>query len=856
MKNSKYFFLLILMAGVGCSKKTPETLLSRFEKKAEKYDFAVRKLASTKEARCLADIFTPETLAEEVRELEKSYAGAPKVRGYWKHLDLSRLPVPQANFLKTYGDQIGDLRNPDSIDYSMCDNLPCIFNRIYGKENHVGGYVHYLWYLKFGHMLSLDNKVPEQTSNQPGVYNQKQFPLSAYLYNEKELYGLWRLSHMLKAPHTTLRYLKEVQRVPRGENFEGDYGSACGLAYSGGWIKLNDGCLTTYQNPDNGYLYQAVTHELNHHIDFEQGRGTRNFYRSHQQDYLNLAGFFKNEYVDENGTLVSQWAHKEGIKLVTSYAGTSPQENFAESLSMFRVDGDTTKKKITPQHFSFVSEEYYEGRSFEKEELMKAWIQEYSVETGKEVFKAVIDCNKKTGTFKSTYFKATDFSSPVLPSMLNCISARAEEISALIRSKAAVYQPEGCLAFNDFNLKGKWDVHMKNFLIGSFERYLEELKKDKDYIARIQSFYDQISNAEIAQSAYISCYKEPNEESCYANELQRAAFDKALSLNLPEAQTKEMAEMYISYHPYNSTKNNTLKGYQTFVQAHLDTIKRNATELWEGCRNIPHDDSESPTGSLFQIFNNGYMVSSFYNCLNMNIPDTVKDIVRGFEVDGLRLQHAKEELILSDDVLPRLVKELNQFHETNRKKEVEQAKVIIAKDNGKIRKAILSDFSWVTNVVDSAKFNSDCKKAAVRQIDFNPLFNLKFDLFGEFVEKNVCVNITSSPEYNNWLENSKEVFQEKISKGLEEKIWDIAVAKADSCIQRFPMNNMVNKLRYKIQREACLTDEWPALENKVIAEAMQDPMVIRFRMSADEIRSKLLTMRRRLQLRLIKEKFN
>jgi hypothetical protein len=558
MKKSNYFVLAILITA-GCTKKSPETLISKWNKESISHDVIERTLASAPEGQCLKDIFSVETLKSEIKEIEKNFIDSKKVSGTWKHLDLSRLPVPQANFLKSYGDGIGDLRN-DSIDYSGCSDVPCIFNRVYGKENHFAGYVHYLWYLKFGNMLSADNKVPGQVSKTAGDFNGKVFPLSSYLYNEGELYAFWRLSHMLKTPHTSLSYLKEIQRVPRGERFEGDqYKSACGLAYSSGWILLNDGCLTLRQNTDEGYFYHAVTHELTHHVDFQEGRGTKLFYRSHKDDYLNLAGLFLKEFVNEKGENVRQWEHRPGIKLVTGYAGGNPQENFAESVSVFRVEGDRTKGNITTDHYNFVSKDYYQNRAFHREALSRIWLTNYNQDTGKAVFKAVVDCSKEGSSQKSSYFLGNEFSAPVRPSMLNCIGHKATEIGQILKAKASLNEPEGCVSLKSRDFSDVWDREVKSHLILAFDKYLQELQKDKDYLARIQEFYKQVSDRTIAVDAFVSCYRENNEKSCFEREVRRRATDKALTLNLPEDQTKEMADMYVSYHSYDVVRDETLK---------------------------------------------------------------------------------------------------------------------------------------------------------------------------------------------------------------------------------------------------------------------------------------------------------
>jgi len=308
-------------------------------------------------------------LKNEVAEYEKRITGTP-VRGSWRHLDLSTLPIPQANFLATYGNEIGDLAQPDSIDYSGCYDLPCIFNRIYDREeDYIAGYVHYLWYLKFGHYLSLDNKVPDQNSPTPGIYNEKQFSVKDYLYSEKELYGLWRITHLLVEPYTSLTNTKEIQRIPRGQSLEGYSPGVCGLASSAGHIRLQDGCLSIYNNEDKGFLYLGVIHEMTHMVDYLQAKQRRSggWYRSHEQDYLDIVGFYKVEYTDTNGKLVSQWKLREGAKTIRSYAATSPVENFADTLAYFRQEGEETKQKIDATQYRWVSSNYFHNETYDKE---------------------------------------------------------------------------------------------------------------------------------------------------------------------------------------------------------------------------------------------------------------------------------------------------------------------------------------------------------------------------------------------------------------------------------------------------------------------------------------------------------
>lgn len=855
MRKNNSILLIAVIAVSSCTQKSPETLLSRWEEKSSEFTSMERTLASSAQGVCLKDNFTVDILRNEVKELEKKYASSPKVTGNWKHLDLSKLPVPQANFLKAYGSKLGDLKS-DTIDYSTCQDVPCIYNKIYGKEDGKAGYVHYLWYLRFGHMLSADNVMPSQASKTAGEYNGKVHELSKYLYDDKELYGMWRLSLMLKAPQTTLNYLKEVQRAPRGEGFENSNKNVCGLASSAGWIQLNDGCLSVYNNQDTGYLYHAVTHELNHHVDYEQGRGSREFYRSHKKDYLDLSGFWLKEYVDEKtGKPVREWQHHPGIKLISSYAGGAPQENYAETLALYRVDGDHTKSSITEAHFNWTKTNYYAEKSFEKEAMLGQWTANYGGEIGKAVFKAVVECSQETKALKSNYFTAKDFSVPVLPSILNCIGIKAPEISNLIKARISLSEPEGCGTLNDPKAKLKWEPLIKDVLRASFDKYLQELNKDKEYIARIQLYQSELSDKKIARESYLKCYGESDEEACFNQEILAGATDKALTLMLPEAQTKEMAEMYVSYHSYSVIKDEMTKSYREIVSSRLESIRQESDKIWEECSTISHNDDEQPSGRYFQV-SSGYMISSFYNCLNARIPDSLKDIVRNFSVDGLKLQHAKEEVIILREVQPHLVSMLKENYEREKVLEAKKAEEFLAEEKGNVRRQLLANFDWVKNVVDTEQIQADCLKHGLSLIDFQPLYALKKDLFGDYVSDKACFNMTSTKEFNSWLDNSKGDMIEKAQASVETELLIQANARADNCLKQFPMDTVINKLRFKKQREACLVDEWPKLEEAVLTKAGNDPIVKKFQISKDVLRVKVESNRRRLQLRIIKEKFN
>ncbi len=854
MQKNKFILLSFIFLAACSQNKQRPTLLSKLRLDYTPMPTLERKLASSGANQCFGDIFNVETLKESVQNEEKRYAAGKVVKGTWKHLDLSTLPIPQANFLKTYGDQIGDLKNPDSIDYSACDSVPCVFNRIYGKENHVAGYVHYLWYLKFGHMLSADNLVPQPSTVTANNYNGATYKLADYLYNDDELYGLWRLTVMLDKSHTILTGMKETQRIPRTAYLQGYATNTCGLAFSQGYILLQDACLKINPNDkDYGYLYQAVTHEINHQIDYQQGLDVyKSAYRSEQKDYLDLTGFSKREFRNTRGEIEVEWALAPTAKVVSLYAKTSPAESFAEDLALFRHAGDTTQSTLRPDHFSFISDNYYQKKKFDSDSLFPTWLEESNGEFTKEIFKSIVDCTESPKKYKSTYITTKDFSSPVLPSLVTCLSGQAEDLSQKFKAKFSLSKPEGCQLISSQSTN--WNNIFKLEAVKLYEKYLSEIQKDKTYLANIQKFYDHISDPKMALDSYVSCYGEKNEEECFEAEVKKNAIASAMKLGVPDIHAEELGSLYVSYHSYQTTKLESEKAYATFLLSHIETIDEEAERLWQACGEIAQNDDAAPSGGQFQI-SSGYMVSSYYNCLNAQVPGSIKMIVRDLSVDGINVTNGKEEAILTKGAKAILGQSLEDLYLKAKEEELNLSKEIISRDNGETRKSILADFNWIKDVASSEALIQDCYKKGLQLVAPLPKFHLRKDLYGEYVEKSVCVGLESSNEYNQWLNNSQEEFVNKAYGSLEAKVVEGGENAANACLKSYPVDTAVNRLKYKKEREDCLNAKWIKLEQNELKQMESDPIVKKFNIDINSYKQKLESNRRRLQLKVIKEYF-
>ncbi len=866
MKRSSLYFIFFIVLCFSCSRgKDQFSLFSVLEKKTvEKGKVTQRTIANISGQNCLTDVFTVNTLKAEIKEEEKKFSSGQKVKGNWKHIDLSKISIPQANFLNTFGDKIGDLNDPNAFDYSTCSDVPCVINQIYQKENGVAGYVNYLWYLKMGNLLGASNNVyGSKSQTRPGIYNGKEFEVASYLFSDDELYGFWRLLKMMREPHTSLSKFIAIYRVPRGESFDfeveerskgiASFGETCGMAYSFGYVVLQDLCLTIDPSTDRGSFYESVLHEFTHQVDYDQGRKIRKPYRSSEQDYLDVSKFYLKEFKDEVGKTIRQWEHKEGIKLVSSYAGTSPAENFAETIAFFRTDGNQTKQSITSNHWKFVSENYFGQKSFEDEALMRDWILDNEGSLSQKVLLSVEKCTKNPSSRASSYFKASEIVYPVSSALLNCLGANAEEISEELISKIKVTSPDGCKSLNLPQAKEKWKKLIAPEISRLMVRYLKEFDSDKSYFAKVQKFVEKLSDRKLASDAYLACGDLQIEASCYEENVIKQALIELAPLNLEETHAQDLAALYLSSHPFDETKQYMNDYYRSFVSSKRTLIDDKALSLWQSCHQGALSDEAPPSGKFFTL-GEGYLISSIYNCLNLSFVELANSLVHLITSSEIKNLHPKEELIVFDMVSSHLQKSLFDLYSHNREEEKQSSDTFVSVDNGKLRSELIRDFSWVSDILKPSIIQNDCQNQALKLISFQVRYDLKRNLFDNYIRA-MCLNISETREFIQWLDQSKVGFSEKSEKSAEARLLTLASERAAQCLVQFPVDTNLNRTKFKTQREACLLETWPTMEESVMKELLADPLVIKLNIDLKNIRASLISNRRRLQLKVIKEKF-
>jgi hypothetical protein len=675
MLKSNFWFLFCLLA---CTPQQEQKVVSHKWLEGRNEFATMRTPASGDNPSCRHELFNLAEVKREALHYESQLNTGKKIIGDWKHLELKKLPIPQAKLLKEIGDDLGDLNHPGENDYSDCQDAICVINKVYKSKDGLEGWMTYLWYLKMGYRLSLKNKIYEQKDSAPGSYDGKVYPLNDYLFSRDELYAFWRMSHALTSPFKNLPKMIEIQRIPRKSKIEGR-GAACGLAWSSGYVQVNDACLSFWGDKDTGFIYEGVTHELGHQIDYQFAEDIKSSgsYYSHVGTWKEIGGWSQTEYFDEERKeTVQEWVSTlRNDQFVREYARTSPAEHFADTIAYYRYSGDTTKRKIPTDVYEHLQKKVFDGLEYDRSGLFNQFEKDLTILLAPATFKAVIECDQNP--IASAWTKPLDENA--FPFALDVNSRRClrEKLNSLIKQsvvEAKLNHVNGCSALKSNEKVAAFGTQMEGVFLKQMLAHMKIARENQKYYKNINELYHSLVQRTDSLKIMTSCYGQSDERKCYDEKNM-----EFVQLLIPDDYVndsqliRDLQKMYLDSTMFDNVRAENMKLHQDFLITQTTLIDQAAANLWGFCLSKGMSNTSPPIAGSFSVAED-WMVSSQFNCLNREIPDVAKRVVSEMSFKEMRIIDHQESLLLLDLTTPTLVKELSRIYQIEQQKEALEIK--------------------------------------------------------------------------------------------------------------------------------------------------------------------------------------
>jgi len=170
-----------------------------------------------------------------------------------------------------------------------------------------------------------------------------------------------------------------------------------------------------------------------------------------------------------------------------------------------------------------------------------------------------------------------------------------------------------------------------------------------------------------------------------------------------------------------------------------------------------------------------------------------------------------------------------------------------------LEEKIASSFDWVT-LSTKERFISDCHQQAITMLTTSNRYYASPEVYTHSLVS-LCTNVESSSAYGSWLQTQTVSLKEKILSLARNDLEKLAEKRAIACVVEYPIDNQLNRIRYKKARDSCLVENWSSLEEEALNEAKKDPMVARVNLDLESIEAELSGESRRLQFKLMKKYF-
>jgi hypothetical protein len=815
--------LLSLVLVAACSPKPSQKVVTAAWMNAYSKLPTARVPANNPNPSCRNDLFSVQEVRREAEHFEKQLNSSSRVRGRWEHLDLSKLPVPQAKFLQAVGSNYGDLNNKP--DVRECNDAVCVVNKVYKSSDGLEGWMVYLWYLKMGHVLSFKNKIYDQTSPTPGVYKEKTHPLESYLYSRDELYGFWRLSHALSTPFRTLPNMKEIQRIPRTASFEGQGAMVCGLAWSNGYVKLTDGCLSLNgSDKDSGFLYEGTSHELAHQIDYQWGRDHRRSYFSHEGTFAELGGWSIKEYLNPTTNVMErQWQTTLALnQFVRSYAGGSPAEHFADTAAYYRFEGQRTKRVIPQPMYQFYKTSVFESNEFDNPGLIGQFEKDVLQLLTPDLFQAAVDCDlTPSSALSSTPLPASHFPFNVEADIRGCLAKKVSDFVDQSVIEAKLNHVDGCKALKSNDVLNGFKDRMRSTFIQNVVSHITLARENQDYYRSLNEFYRVLSERAVPMQLMTNCYGQADERGCYGKAIEVLIEDIVpSSLARSESMNADLKLRFLQSFGYEQVKAENTKLHMDFLVSQTALLSEASEDIWKDCQAMPIQPrgarSEPIRPGPFSV-GEGFMEIPELNCINRQIPEKVSASLQQMSFAGLGIQDASESRLLFDLAIPQVVKDIERFYQQAKASEELDVARFVQVDLPKTKQEMSQSFSWLK---EGESFSQTCEQVILTRHNLTLRYHDKTQAIVRPISQ-ACTEIMSSTGFSQWIRTQEQYAKEILVDVYIKEVRRLGLLAADDCRIRNSSNGVLEFLRKRAQL-ACFTIEWRGVLSKSWSQAIRE----------------------------------
>lgn len=869
-----------------------------------------RKVADTG-PRCLKDrIADPQFVRQEANRLEQARGGSP-VTGPWQDKDLSTFAPPQAQFLSANTKWIAT----DGFDFSTCNDLPCILNKVYGTGASNEGWKIYYFYLAMGYSISCRDFVPAtgaRWSDSPGriVFNA---PFAAHLFSDAELSSFFKLTYLLP---DTYRFMgsQRFHRVPDGDEVPQNWASnTCADSWGNkdhGFIRAKrcieednytkqefyDGDDTTLDdNGIRGQFYITFTHEMTHTWDRTQSNGTTadGFLAgfSDTDEWKNLSGWHQETVVttDNTGSHVSssRWVSASGAQdsqgnvydgFVRDYAGQSPAEDLAETTAWVRMrPTDVTQR--SPRKAALLSKKIYGGRTYDSKGLADYYTDSAVKALGPQLLETVNNCLSQApvaGAAAGTAIAGAghlNLDLPLPEAVVACLESDLNNQIGVSLDGFRATEWQACDLFSSQEAKIRADIFSR--VNADVARFVGQNIDRAPIIRATQQLRAALALSIDPREAYVHCFRQAQPEACYQQALSDA-FDHAAQSFAPQLGDVISQEKtsYLAQNPYSQSLTRAVQFYQAVFAGVEPAVNVSAENRWQNCMSASSTPGPTPvtqTGStpLVTPFSGGthFVSSDLLNCINSQYDADLRTVRDAFISRlGLNVSDADVQALIQGILLPTYLDAL-------RAKEDSAAAAEDAERNQRkpgvidvLSAQLARDLAWLDGASTSDGAGAKCAIAATAA--FNEYFShvssteqlpTRFAAIDDIRSSwslDVCTRTIAAPAVAQVLAQRAQRAWNDATTALENAIAARARDTATDCTARSPSpaGKPVSQA-VRNRRHLCLisTQNWNMVEAQALVDWGQSPEGRGFAVSRKTDAAKYLTAHRKaLQAAAIK----